>query len=475
MASTFASAFAYALALWAMLVQVVHAKEPIILIPGLAGSVFKAKLRGSHPPHWWCSKSTDEFYTIWLSIEEALPLQKDCLLSHLLMDWNETSKRFVNAPGVQLDTNVDFGGVGGISSLDPNLAPETGYFRSMIKYLQRELGYTVGQDLHGAPYDWRLAPDGWSLNGEFYDKLTALLESTVARNQAPAHVVTHSLGGPAFLGFLHSKKPDWVRRHVTSFIPINAPFAGSVKQIKADILGDNFDVPIIPNDYLKPVQDSAPSGSFLLPTSQAVFGDTPILTTPTRVYKATVQDMLAMLQDLGLSRAHRALDILNRTSWNLDVLMRKSPGELGVLHTHIITSSGVKTTERFTTDQPLTPTFAATLESQMASYSTGAANMTNGTVKNLMAAKLGLTPVIGDGDGTVNAASLQSARKMWGALNHNANSAKLDFFDLPGVSHFSMVSDERVFAYVKACITNTSMAYVGPEPNGARISTALWR
>ena len=60
-----------------------------------------------------------------------------------------------DAEGVTLDTNVDWGGVGGVASLDPSLPKETGYFLPLITYLESLGGYTRGQNLHGIPYDWR--------------------------------------------------------------------------------------------------------------------------------------------------------------------------------------------------------------------------------------------------------------------------------------------------------------------------------
>ena len=98
-----------------------------------------------------------------------------------------------NAPGVTLNTNVDFGGVGGVQYLDPSVTL-TGYWDKMIETLQKS-GYTIGVNLHGAPYDWRLAPDGHAAPGQYYDKLKALIESSVTNNGRKAVIVTHSLGG----------------------------------------------------------------------------------------------------------------------------------------------------------------------------------------------------------------------------------------------------------------------------------------
>merc|ERR1711865_1007738 len=96
------------------------ALSPVVMVPGLAGSVFKAKLDGAEAPHFWCSTHSDWFVT-WLNLEELVPEQKDCLLSRMDLDYNAETKAFSNAKGVELDTNVDFGGAEGVAYVDPSL------------------------------------------------------------------------------------------------------------------------------------------------------------------------------------------------------------------------------------------------------------------------------------------------------------------------------------------------------------------
>ena len=82
-----------------------------------------------------------------------------------------------------------------VRSLDPTLAKQTGYYRPMVQFLTAQ-GYTAGRDLHAAPYDWRMGPDGLGVRGGMYDKLQALVESSFKNNGLlPVHLVTHSLGG----------------------------------------------------------------------------------------------------------------------------------------------------------------------------------------------------------------------------------------------------------------------------------------
>jgi len=312
--------------------------HPVILVPGLAGSVFRVKLDGAAAPHVWCEKESKDFFITWLNVEELVPLQKDCTLSRLMPYYNATTRTYHDAPGVTLDTNVDMGGVGGVEYLDPSLKA-TKYFATMIRNLTVGRGYVVGTNLHGAPYDWRAAPDGHSAPGAYYDKLRTLIESTVTANgNRAAHIVSHSLGGPTILFFLARQTDAWRTRYIRSFVPISAPWGGAARMAYSDVSGDNFDIPLVPHDYLKPVQAASASGNFLLP-SVAAFGHAAVVVTPSRNYSAS--DWPAMLATLGLSQAADIYAALTDAHMLLDDL--PTPG----VTTHIVSSLGVNTPERF--------------------------------------------------------------------------------------------------------------------------------
>jgi hypothetical protein len=197
----------------------VVALPPVVLVPGLGGSVVKVKLHDAAEPHVWCAHSSHDWFVQWLSLTELLPLQKDCTLARLALAYNRTSGAFTNAAGVEIDSNVDFGGVGGVKYVDPAIPSVQPYFAALIDNLTSTLGYTVGQDLHGAGYDWRLGPLGHTqaaAPGGFFEKLRALIEGTVANNTAKAHIVTHSLGGPTTLAFLHAQVRSHTSNHTRS-------------------------------------------------------------------------------------------------------------------------------------------------------------------------------------------------------------------------------------------------------------------
>jgi len=273
------------------------------------------------------------------------------------------------------------------------------------------MGYKRNRDLHGAPYVWRAAPDGHNATGAFYDKLQSLIETSVERNAAKATIVTHSLGGPTTLAFLASRPAGWVAKYVASFVPISAPWGGATLMARADISGDNFGLPLVPSDYLKPVQKTSASGVFLLPMPTA-FGDHVVVRAGSTNYSAA--DMPALLGDLGLSQAAAVHAHLEQLALNADDLPAPP------VRTLCITSKGVKTAQTYVYSDAMSPGFDKTPDS--VEY--------------------------GDGDGTVNLVSLRYGQDGgW-----PTDGVPRSFMTVDGVAHFDMVKDSSVLAAIAAFI-----------------------
>ena len=69
-----------------------------------------------------------------------------------------TACRYSNQTGVDVRP-MDWGGLGGVQSLDPSLPQITQVYKSLTEGLKKA-GYAERVDLFGAPYDFRLAADG---------------------------------------------------------------------------------------------------------------------------------------------------------------------------------------------------------------------------------------------------------------------------------------------------------------------------
>jgi len=398
--------------------------SPVILVPGLAGSVFTATTKDYKGPHSFCSGTVTKPFTLWVALTKLVPKEVDCTLDRLLLHFDATTGAYKNTAGVNLDTNVDFGGVGGVEYLDPDFkVSASAYFAPMIKHLTQATGggglYKVGKNLHGAPYDWRLGPDGHARPGQYYDKLAALIEHTyVANGNTSVTVVTHSLGGPTILGFLRRRTSKWLSQYVRAFMPISGPFGGTSTMALAMASGDNFGAPLVPGDYLRPVQATAASGVFLLPdaTLYDAEGPSTIIETPTANY--TARDWGRMMSDLGLNQTREIMTHISKVGMSAGQLFNQGwPG----VPTFVVTSHGVKTRNHFLYKTPFSHDHV--VQPDIVGY--------------------------GEGDGVVDLQSL-----LWPEMSGQwkCNACPLQFFNVSGVEHFGMVSEPSVLKYLSTTV-----------------------
>ncbi|CAF5182365.1 unnamed protein product, partial [Rotaria magnacalcarata] len=101
------------------------------------------------------------------------------------------------------------------------------------------LGYTRGVNLRGAPYDFRRGIDEQE---EFFVNFTKLVQDTYElNNQTKIVLVTHSMGGPFALYWLHRQTEEFKTKYIRSMVNIAAPWGGAIKALRLMISGDNID------------------------------------------------------------------------------------------------------------------------------------------------------------------------------------------------------------------------------------------
>lgn len=375
---------------------------PVILVPGLAGSVLEEKLNRSSVPSFYCTKTSD-WQVVWLSLTAAS--RPNCLLDELDVSYNETTNRYQNQTGVEIRA-YQFGKLTGIAALDPSLPAVSGTYEALISGL-KGAGYSEGNDIFGAPYDFRLAADGLEQVG-FFGALTSLIESAVSKNDGqPAVIVAHSMGCLVSTYFLTRKDEDWLKKYVASFIAMSAPFEGAVTALKGSVSGDNFDVSVIPHDLLRPLQSTVPSGPWLFPTSD-VWGDE-VLVSTTGGDNYTAGDALKLLQDLNLTQQAAVYPRVHNLTYPLPKLN---------LPVHCLYGVDVLTEMGFEYD---IPHFNATVLPPAPSKTR-----------------------TGDGDGTVNIRSLEACSRL-------GEDVTLQSFEK--ASHLGLLKDDRPIQVILHLLT----------------------
>lgn len=274
--------------------------SPVILIPGLLGSRLQARTFKVHRVNIFCSKQSN-WQEVWLSLRAFLPWVVDCWLDNARLEFDPTTGFARQPAGIEAQV-PDFGSVQSVRHLDLRSPSLTGYFEPIIARYE-SLGYTADKNLLAAPYDFRVAPQ--QLMDTYYVQLKQLIEQAQTRSSTmqPVTLVCHSMGCTHLLAFLRRQSPAWRQKRIRKVIALGSPWAGSVKSLKAIVVGDELEMPLVSPVKMRKLARSFPSISFLLPQASYFSPDQNLVETPERNYK--VSQMEELLKDLNLT-----------TNWN---------------------------------------------------------------------------------------------------------------------------------------------------------------
>lgn len=285
--------------------------NPIVLIPGITGSRLEARLNKKDGVNFLCRKSKD-WYDIWFSLKMLLPLSFDCWLDNIVLNYNATNSKTYNQMGVEIRP-IQFGSLASVEYLDPKQPELTSYFAPVIKTFEA-LGYVRDKSLLAAPYDFRKAPDEMQ---DYFEQLTDLIDTAISENGGQTvKLICHSMGCTNILIFLRQKSPEWRRLHIERLVALGAPWGGSVKAIKAMVGGDNLDIALLSETKMRTLLRTFPSIVYLLPNEQVFstnikiknyINDLPVntdeqhLLVGTPNYNYTVKDLPKLFDDLNMT------------------------------------------------------------------------------------------------------------------------------------------------------------------------------
>jgi pimeloyl-ACP methyl ester carboxylesterase len=112
-----------------------------------------------------------------------------------------TCCRFSNAHGVKVVVES-----GGRSGTEYGLWQSS--YSNLTSYLSDTFNYTLGKDMFGAPFDWRLHLSGLERAGQMRALATKIQMAVDANCGKKALLIGHSMGGLVSLALLH-RDPRW--------------------------------------------------------------------------------------------------------------------------------------------------------------------------------------------------------------------------------------------------------------------------
>ncbi|MQL69316.1 hypothetical protein Taro_001607 [Colocasia esculenta] len=348
--------------------------HPLVVIPGTGTSQIYARLTDDYVPSNGTVCGGANRPAGWFRLWKDKRLLRDplvqCFTELMAIHYDPALDDYRNTPGVE--TMVPrFGSVDAFRHRDPDDPKDTPEMAIFLERLEA-LGYRDGEDLFGAPYDYRYglaAPGRPSLAGtRFLDGLRALVERAASANGGrPVVILGNSLGGLLAHQLLTRSPPAWRRRFVKHFLAVAVPWGGCV--LEMEVFASGISVAGLAPLVLRAEMATYESNLWLLP-SPGAFAGRPLAVTPERNYSA--MELLQFLSDVGFSEAVRPYQ-----SRILPMIARLDPPGVPVT---CVSGTGVPTRE-------------------MLVYGDG----------------FGRDPevVLGDGDGTVNMESLVAAEAAW--------------------------------------------------------------
>ncbi|KAG7647717.1 Lecithin-cholesterol acyltransferase-like 1 [Arabidopsis thaliana] len=286
---------------------------PLILVPGNGGNQLEVRLdREYKPSSVWCSswlypihKKSGGWFRLWFDAAVLLSPFTRCFSDRMMLYYDPDLDDYQNAPGVQ--TRVPhFGSTKSLLYLDPRLRDATSYMEHLVKALEKKCGYVNDQTILGAPYDFRygLAASGHPsrVASQFLQDLKQLVEKTSSENEGkPVILLSHSLGGLFVLHFLNRTTPSWRRKYIKHFVALAAPWGGTISQMKTFASGNTLGVPLVNPLLVRRHQRTSESNQWLLPSTKVFHDRTkPLVVTPQVNY--TAYEMDRFFADIGFSQ-----------------------------------------------------------------------------------------------------------------------------------------------------------------------------
>lgn len=255
-------------------------RDPIVFVPGDAGSQLEARLNKTSVPHYFCDKVSD-WFDIWINLKLLTYPVIDCLYDNLKLRYDRKTRTTHNTEGVDIRA-TKFGSLDSVDYLDILHVYGTDYFDKIITTLVKNNGYVYNVDMVGAAFDFRKAPNELS---EYFDQLKQLIEKHyINNNYRPVTIICHSMGCLNSVYLLNRQSENWKQVYVKRMIALAAPWYGSFKAITSMLYGDNLGIPFLSQYKLQALQSTFPSLMYLFPREPAFNKSEVLIQTPTKNY-----------------------------------------------------------------------------------------------------------------------------------------------------------------------------------------------
>ena len=280
--------------------QIVLGGNPIILVPGIGGSILHAKGTKLNTPSWNCGSTFDE--NVWLSPQLFLPkgLGFSCWVDTVKIHWDPVNKVATSTPNLVIEPPA-YGSTYAVDTLYTIMGKEvymTDYLSKFIDYLTAQ-GYVDGLSLFGSPYDWRciVSPDKMDAYVNRFQNL--IVHAYELNNQTKVTLYCHSMGAKLTHYILVARlSQEFKDKYINKLIISGAAIGGSPKSVRTVVSGDNLDIPTISNDDFLPMERTFPTLPWMKPNA-TVYSQLPTVDAGKKQFNFSDPSFLELMASIG--------------------------------------------------------------------------------------------------------------------------------------------------------------------------------
>uniref|UniRef100_A0A0E0K1Q8 Uncharacterized protein n=1 Tax=Oryza punctata TaxID=4537 RepID=A0A0E0K1Q8_ORYPU len=275
--------------------------HPIFVLPGVACSDLEARLTEAYRPSVArCGVMKGKgWFALWENSSElSTHHYNECFEEQMSLVYDPVANDYHNLPGVE--TRVPYLGiVKGYHQKQPSDKPWC--LTELIEALE-EMGYRDGDNMLGAPYDFRYAApvpgQASQVYSRYYRELMELVETASKKHNKKVIILGHNLGGMVALEFVRNTSLAWRERYIKHLFLVTSMlspgFVNLVKNLASGPEGSR--ILYVPNATDLSLRLMWRSFETSILPSPRVFGHKTIVITKQRNYSTyDVEDLLATI------------------------------------------------------------------------------------------------------------------------------------------------------------------------------------